>query len=122
MIADRLMEAFRLARHAAHAAPDLFPAALDRVTDQVDRLLELQGEAARPLRDCGYRMARLIWEMERGGDRAELLVRFREEAIIAMRLERVVPLRGGVGPHMLPQLMPGRARNVPFTVVRGGRA
>lgn len=121
MIGEKLRDAIFLARTAHYREPALFRAALDRVTDQVDRLLEMQGEAAAPLRHTGQRMAVLLHAIEAGGqDPAPLLASLIEEAKLAARLERLLPMRGAPL-HWLPQVAAGRAHNTPFTVIQGGR-
>ncbi len=137
MIGQTLLAALHRAREIALHQPEHLAAALDTIADRVNRLLDLTGEAAAPLRQVGQRMvAALQQAQDCAGDRMEILAELTEEALLACRLELVLPCRDTRSPvfppariqqatvprHWLPQLAAQAEQRRPFTVVRGGRA
>ncbi|MGX9963134.1 hypothetical protein ACVFYP_07410 [Roseomonas sp. F4] len=137
MIEQPLLAAVRAARHAALHRPDRFTVALDAIADQVDRLLDLSGEACAPLRHAGRRMAATLYRAQIcAGERMQAISRLTEEALLVGRLERVLPCRdasshafplarhgaAALPRHWLPQPTGGAAAHRAFTVVQGGRA
>jgi hypothetical protein len=123
-----LMAELRFARSIARNHPELLDAQLERVLDQVDRLLKVEGRAAEPLHATASEIALLVFELQDAtpGEQTALFVRLAAAAAEVERLERMarglLPFTLGVMPrHWLPQTLRGGARNTPFTVVEGGR-
>ncbi|NKE43551.1 hypothetical protein HB662_02100 [Roseomonas frigidaquae] len=129
MIARPLLAAVWYAQRVAAQRPERLPDALQAIVGQAERLVDLQGYAAAPLRQAGQRMIATIFHACACADvRGAALRQLEAEAKLVQRLEETVPCDHGpagsalwaVPRHWLPQVVAG-ASNRPFTVVDGGR-
>ncbi|WP_338662601.1 hypothetical protein VQH23_20930 [Pararoseomonas sp. SCSIO 73927] len=125
MIAQDLVQAADLALSIVHHRPNLLTVALDRLADETDRLLELEGASAGPLRDAGKRIANHLivaraYHRVAPDQVLEALDDIRRQATLVLRLVEVLPL---VPPPPLPAAWnaPPQGRHGLY-VIPGGRA
>lgn len=97
-------------------------AALDRLYGPIERLQDLEGAAAGPLREAGARLSVTLWQAQQGEmGLGRALEEMDAEAALVERLEETIPA-GRSPAFWLPQTVLAGIRNVPFTVIDGGRA
>jgi hypothetical protein len=125
MIARDLLQASEAALLVANCRPQMLPAVLDRLADETDRLLELQGEPAAPLRHAGLRIAAHLVRARAAHPTQpeavlEALQSAARQATLVLRLVEVLPM---VPPPAVPPHWRTQAHARPrFAVVQGGRA
>lgn len=125
MIAQDLVQAAENALRATIHRPQLLPAIFDQLAGDTDRLLELEGEPAAPLREAGRRIAdhlvtaRGAYPCDLGAVAMAMQDSLRQ-ATLALRLTEVLPLLPApeVPAHWRSQLH-ARPR---FAVIQGGLA
>ncbi|MFH5923810.1 hypothetical protein [Roseomonas xinghualingensis] len=123
MIARDLIHAAQAAITVSQHRPHMLPALLDDLAEHTDRLLELQGEQAGPLREAGRRIAAYLVSARAAHPAAPEAVPHHlqevvRQATLVLRLIEILPLLPA--PEVPVHWRTPQSTRPRFTVIQGG--